>query len=204
MNLASLAGTTVLYIYPMTGQPGVPLPDGWDGIPGARGCTPQSCAFRDHYMELTAHGVDHLYGLSTQTTEYQAEAAARMHLPFALLSDAQLAFDPGGRELVDLLGALMPAPGEGPGPGALVGKPAPPLVLATSDGGAIDLEDHRGKVVIIDFWATWCGPCRQALPLLHEVAEWARGYLGRISPGEEPPPVLAVEPAQRGERRIAL
>ncbi len=92
VNLASLAGTTVLYIYPMTGQPGVALPNGWDGIPGARGCTPQSCAFRDHYMELTAHGVDHLYGLSTQTTEYQAEAAKRMHLPFALLSDAQLAF----------------------------------------------------------------------------------------------------------------
>ena len=92
MNLASLAGTTVLYIYPMTGRPGVALPDGWDGIPGARGCTPQSCAFRDHYMELTALGVDHLYGLSTQTTDDQKEASERMHLPFALLSDAQCAF----------------------------------------------------------------------------------------------------------------
>lgn len=92
VNLASLAGTTVLYIYPMTGRPDVTLPDGWDGIPGARGCTPQSCAFRDHYMELTALGVDHLYGLSTQTTAYQAEAAERLHLPFALLSDAQLDF----------------------------------------------------------------------------------------------------------------
>ena len=92
VNLASLAGTSVLYIYPMTGQPGAALPDGWDGIPGARGCTPQSCAFRDHYLELTSFGVDHLYGLSTQTTAYQAEAAERLHLPFALLSDAQLDF----------------------------------------------------------------------------------------------------------------
>ncbi|MEM9105000.1 MAG: peroxiredoxin, partial [Pseudomonadota bacterium] len=92
VNLASLAGTTVLYIYPMTGRPDVTLPDGWDDIPGARGCTPQSCSFRDHYMELTARGVDHLYGLSTQTSSYQAEAVERLHLPFALLSDDQLDF----------------------------------------------------------------------------------------------------------------
>lgn len=92
VDLGSLPGQVVLYIYPMTGRPDVPLPDGWDGIPGARGCTPQSCAFRDHYADLKALGVDHLFGLSTQTTEYQAEAAERMHLPFPLLSDADLAF----------------------------------------------------------------------------------------------------------------
>ncbi|XAT59151.1 redoxin family protein [Rhodobacteraceae bacterium IMCC1335] len=92
VDLASLQGQVVLYIYPMTGRPDVPLPDGWDGIPGARGCTPQSCAFRDHYADLKALGVDHLFGLSTQTTEYQVEAAERMHLPFPLLSDADLTF----------------------------------------------------------------------------------------------------------------
>jgi len=92
IDLASLSGQTVIYIYPMTGRPDTPLPDGWDGIPGARGCTPQSCAFRDHFAELKDLGVDHLYGLSTQTTTYQAEAAERMHLPFALLSDTELAF----------------------------------------------------------------------------------------------------------------
>jgi peroxiredoxin len=92
VDLSTLTGTTVIYIYPMTGRPDTPLPDGWDGIPGARGCTPQSCAFRDHYADLKAVGVDHLYGLSKQTTDYQAEAADRMHLPFALLSDADHAF----------------------------------------------------------------------------------------------------------------
>ncbi len=74
----------------MTGRPDMPLPDGWDMIPGARGCTPQSCAFRDHYAELAALGVEHLFGLSTQDTSYQTEAANRLHLPFPLLSDARL------------------------------------------------------------------------------------------------------------------
>jgi peroxiredoxin len=83
-----LPGTTVLYIYPMTGTPGVALPDGWNEIPGARGCTPQSCAFRDHFAELQAAGATHVYGVSTQSTEDQAAAADRLHLPFPLLSDA--------------------------------------------------------------------------------------------------------------------
>jgi peroxiredoxin len=96
VDLSALNGTTVVYIYPMTGRPDSPLPDGWDGIPGARGCTPQSCAFRDHYADLKSLGVDHLYGLSTQTTDYQTEAADRMHLPFTLLSDASHAF---GKEM---------------------------------------------------------------------------------------------------------
>jgi peroxiredoxin len=88
----ALAGLTVIYVYPMTGRPGVKLPDGWDQIPGARGCTPQSCAFRDHYAELKEAGADHIFGLSVQGHEEQSEAAARLHLPFPLLSDSSFAF----------------------------------------------------------------------------------------------------------------
>src|SRR5438477_392710 len=77
---------TVIYCYPRTGQPGVAIPKGWDEIPGARGCTPESCGFRDHYQKLRALGVQ-VYGLSTQTTEYQQEVVTRLHLPFEILSD---------------------------------------------------------------------------------------------------------------------
>lgn len=92
IELNKLVGTTIIYAYPMTGQPDVPLPDGWDLLPGARGCTPQSCAFRDHADDLAQLGVNQLYGLSTQSSEYQKEAAERLHLPFTLLSDDGLAF----------------------------------------------------------------------------------------------------------------
>ena len=92
VELSSLTGRTVLYVYPMTGQPGTALPEGWDEIPGARGCTPQSCAFRDHHAELKAAGASHVFGLSTQGTGYQQEAAERLHLPFSLLSDAAHGF----------------------------------------------------------------------------------------------------------------
>jgi peroxiredoxin len=91
VNLSKLKGRTVVYIYPRTGRPGQALPTGWDAIPGARGCTPQSCGFRDHFAELARLGVAQLYGLSTQDTAYQKEAATRLHLPFAILSDAPLA-----------------------------------------------------------------------------------------------------------------
>jgi peroxiredoxin len=91
VNLAKLAGRSVVYIYPRTGVPGVDAPPGWDDIPGARGCTPQSCSFRDHFAELKTLGVAHVFGLSTQDTDYQREAAKRLHLPFPLLSDAALA-----------------------------------------------------------------------------------------------------------------
>ena len=91
VNLTRLSGRTVIYIYPRTGVPGVDPPIGWAQIPGARGCTPQSCAFRDHFDELKRLGVVHLYGLSTQDTAYQREAATRLHLPFTLLSDEKLA-----------------------------------------------------------------------------------------------------------------
>jgi peroxiredoxin len=91
VNLAQQSGRVVVYCYPRTGRPGVDPPPGWDEIPGARGCTPQSCAFRDHYEELRR--LDTLvFGLSTQDTEYQREAVERLHLPFELLSDAALEF----------------------------------------------------------------------------------------------------------------
>lgn len=92
VSFAKLAGRTVIYGYPMTAQPGKALPDGWDGIPGARGCTPQSCGFRDHFAELKAAGAAAVFGLSTQDTAYQREAMERLHLPFPLVSDAGLAF----------------------------------------------------------------------------------------------------------------
>lgn len=91
VDLASLPGRTVVYCYPRTGRPDVEPPKGWNDIPGARGCTPQSCAFRDHYEELQGLGAG-VFGLSTQTPEYQREAVERLHLPFDLLSDANLAF----------------------------------------------------------------------------------------------------------------
>jgi len=83
-------GLSVIYAYPRTSAPGVEAIAGWDAIPGARGCTPQSCAFRDHFAELRELGASRLFGLSTQTTEYQREAAERLHLPFQLLSDQSL------------------------------------------------------------------------------------------------------------------
>ena len=91
VTLSDLRGITVFYIYPMTGRPDRDLPDGWDQIPGARGCTPQSCAFRDHFAELQEWGVQGLFGISTQSQDYQIEAAERLHLPFPLLSDAEQA-----------------------------------------------------------------------------------------------------------------
>ena len=81
------AGAVDNPVYPRTGVPGEPLPEGWDAIPGARGCTPQSCAFRDHYQDLRAAGVEHVFGLSVQDTAYQKEVAERLELPFPLLSD---------------------------------------------------------------------------------------------------------------------
>ena len=92
VNFSKLKGRVVVYIYPRTGVPGVDAPAGWDDIPGARGCTPQSCGFRDHIVEMKALGVSGVFGLSTQDTDYQREAARRLHLPFPLLSDAALKF----------------------------------------------------------------------------------------------------------------
>jgi peroxiredoxin len=89
VNLAQLTGFSVIYIYPMTGRPDTDLPDNWDAIPGARGCTPQSCSFRDHYADLQELNTA-VYGLSVQSTPYQREVQQRLHLPFQLLSDENL------------------------------------------------------------------------------------------------------------------
>jgi peroxiredoxin len=91
IDLSKLSGTTVVFIYPMTGVPGVALPDGWDDIPGARGCTPQACSYRDNYNELKKH-VDNLFGLRVQSSEYQKELKDRVELPYEILSDSDFKF----------------------------------------------------------------------------------------------------------------
>jgi len=90
VDISSLHGTAVVFLFPMTGRPGAALPAGWDDIPGARGCTPQACAFRDLHRDLKAAGTTHVFGVSTQSPLAQSEAAARLHLPYSLLSDSQL------------------------------------------------------------------------------------------------------------------
>jgi peroxiredoxin len=89
IDLGSLRATTVIFAYPMTGEPGKALPTDWISIPGAAGCTLETCGFRDHHKELIELGAT-VYGLSTQPTDVQAEAKERLHLPFDLLSDANL------------------------------------------------------------------------------------------------------------------
>jgi peroxiredoxin len=89
--LSELKGRVVVFGYPRTGEPGkIALVDDWDMIPGARGCTPQTCAFRDLFSELRAAGASHVFGLSTQSNAYQTEMASRLHLPFPVLSDESL------------------------------------------------------------------------------------------------------------------
>ncbi len=91
VTLSALSGRTVVFGYPRTGEPGrISLVDDWDMIPGARGCTPQTCAFRDLFAELKAAGAKQVFGLSTQSNEYQTEMASRLHLPFPILSDEHL------------------------------------------------------------------------------------------------------------------
>ena len=91
--LSHLEGRVVLFAYPRTGEPGkISLVDDWDMIPGARGCTPQTCAFRDLFKDLKAAGAQHVFGISTQDTAYQREMAERLHVPFQILSDDKLEF----------------------------------------------------------------------------------------------------------------
>jgi peroxiredoxin len=117
VNLSNIKGSVVFYCYPMTAQPDVKLPDDWDLIPGARGCTPQSCSFRDHYQDLQAIDTQ-VYGISTQTTDVQLEAVKRLHLPFELLSDADFklttslqlpTFEVGNRRLIKRLTWIVQA-----------------------------------------------------------------------------------------------
>ena len=93
IDLSGLTGRVVLFAYPRTGEPGkIGLTDDWDMIPGARGCTPQTCAFRDLHADLKAAGADHVFGLSTQSSAYQRAMVERLHVPFPVLSDERLAF----------------------------------------------------------------------------------------------------------------
>ena len=91
LDLSMIGGTVVVYCYPRTGRPDRALIEGWNDIPGARGCTPQTCSFRDHHREITGLGA-RVYGLSAQTTEDQKEMVERLHVPFEVLSDTGLAF----------------------------------------------------------------------------------------------------------------
>lgn len=89
IDLAEICGRTVVYAYPMSGEDNSVLPDNWDAIPGARGCTPQHCSLRDKFDELQATGVA-VYGLATQSVDYLAREVERLHLPYPLLSDENL------------------------------------------------------------------------------------------------------------------
>ncbi|HZZ52554.1 MAG TPA: peroxiredoxin [Pseudonocardia sp.] len=84
------SGRTIIYLYPLTGRPGADLPEGWDLIPGARGCTPEACGFRDHHRDLLDAGVTGVYGLSSQDSDYQREVVERLRLPFEMLADPEL------------------------------------------------------------------------------------------------------------------
>lgn len=122
VSLARLPGRTVMFAYPRTGVPGEPgepnLVADWDAIPGARGCTPQACAFRDAHADLTRRGVDRVFGLSTQDGAHQREAVERLHLPYAILSDRSRAlaqalrlptFEAGGEILLKRLTLVVDA-----------------------------------------------------------------------------------------------
>lgn len=109
---SSLPGLTVLFFYPRTAAPGETVPDHWNSIPGARGCTPQACSFRDASDELAKHGVAQILGVSTQSSTYQRELKERTHLPYEILSDEKLelatamklpTFDWEGKKLVKRL-----------------------------------------------------------------------------------------------------
>jgi peroxiredoxin len=111
------AGWTVLYCYPRTGRPEEPTPPIWDAIPGARGCTPQACSYRDHHAELRSLGAQ-VFGVSTQITSYQQEMVQRLHLPYEVLSDAEFrltdafalpTFEAGGMRLLKRLTLLVRA-----------------------------------------------------------------------------------------------
>ncbi len=116
VKLSNLKGLAIIYAFPRTSPADGKAIEGWSEIPGAKGCTPQSCGFRDHYNELTDAGAAHVFGLSTQTSAYQSEVVARLHLPFPLLSDAELKlrqgldlpfFEAGGMTLLHRLTLIV-------------------------------------------------------------------------------------------------
>ncbi len=108
VTLSSLKGRVVLFAYPRTGEPGkIGLVDDWDMIPGARGCTPQTCAFRDLFKDLKDAGGRHVFGISTQDSAYQREMAERLHVPFRILSDSGLALTRALKLLAGLFELLL-------------------------------------------------------------------------------------------------
>lgn len=109
-------GRSVLYFYPLTARPGVDLPDGWDDIPGAQGCTTEARAFRDHHADLVAAGAETVYGVSSQDTDYQRELIDRLKLPFSMLADPDFTiagalelptFTAGGKRLYSRLTLIV-------------------------------------------------------------------------------------------------
>ena len=130
IDLSALKGCSVVFAYPRTGRPGMENPPGWDLIPGARGCTPQSCAFRDRFAELKAAGVNRVFGLSTQVAEYQKEVAKRLHLPFAILSDAELKLTRALRLPTFEVAGRLDGQAEGQAPAILLKR----LTLMARDG----------------------------------------------------------------------
>jgi len=115
INLSGLSGWNVIFCYPMTGRPGVSIPEGWVKIPGAAGCTPQACSYRDNHTELKRNGIG-VYGISSQSSEEQKEASSRLELPYLLLSDANHSFssalklpllEVGGSKLIKRLTLIL-------------------------------------------------------------------------------------------------
>lgn len=92
VDFSALEGLNVIFFYPMTARPGIPLPLGWDGIPGARGCTPQVCSYRDYRSDLGLRGVKGVYGISSMSEDWNLEAVDRLGLSFPLVSDCGLEF----------------------------------------------------------------------------------------------------------------
>ncbi|KAF1835684.1 hypothetical protein BDW02DRAFT_495264, partial [Decorospora gaudefroyi] len=92
LDVSTLSDLTIVFCYPRTGAAGETITEDWNSIPGARGCTPQACSFRDEMAELRRLGVKHVFGVSTQDTAYQKEARDRLHSPYQLLSDEHLEF----------------------------------------------------------------------------------------------------------------
>lgn len=171
VNLASLPGPTVVFAFPRTGVPGQPPAKGhhgedWDDIPGARGCTPQNCGFRDRLAEFRAAGVE-VYGLSTSTVEHQQEFRARQHIPYDLLSDSELR-----------LTRAMPLPTfefpvESDGPGTLIRRLA-----------WYSEPDHDGRQRIRKVWYPVFPPDRNAATVLDWLRRRSRVAIRTSGPGD--------------------
>ena len=150
-DIANVTGRSIVFAYPMTGRPDTPLPDNWDAIPGARGCTPETCAFRDLTSAFADVGA-RIFGLSTQTSTYQREMTTRLSVPFPVLSDANRAF--GGPLLLPTMQTDVPRSPDGPESPVLYRR----LTLIVDDGAishcfypVFPPDQHASQVLA---WAT--------------------------------------------------